>query len=317
MRILAVDDDPVFRDLLLAMLRSHGYTDVTMAASPQIALRELDDPTQSFDCLLFDIQMPGMSGIELVEVVRRKKAYRRTPIMMITSMSDKGSIDSAFAAGATDYVTKPLDRLEIKARMGMVARLHEERQRMAALELHGGLSSYSADLHLDFSAPLFLPGVDRGFEYRALENYLLTLRFRQPFTIAAIGFHIENAQALFNKTRTANFVNMLGDVQTAILDAVKTEQMMLAYAGSGNFVGLVSRNFSLDPEDVNLAIGIGLQEFEGVYAADGMQMPRVNVGKLARRSVLAPFRPTRILKQAIEKAQLQPAKDHRKKAMAL
>lgn len=303
MKILAVDDDPVFLEVLLGMLRSQGHDDVTTAGSAQEALRALEDAAQPFDCLLLDIQMPQINGVQLCQALRGMETYRRAPIVMITSMSGKVFVDDAFAAGATDYITKPLDRLDLKARMGMVARLHEERQCMAAFERQAGSAALSADLDLDFAAPLLIPGIDRGFEYLALENYLLTLGITRLFSNAAFAIHIENAGLIFSKSNPATFVNMLGDVAAVIFDGLKTEQVMLSYAGNGNFVALVKHDFSMDLEELDLMISVGLTDFEAIYADEGIPVPRVKVGALVRGSIFAPTRPTRILDQAIELAQ--------------
>ena len=99
---------------------------------------------------------------------------------------------------------------------------------------------------------------------------------------------------------------MLGDVATAILDGLKTEQVMLSYAGNGNFVVLVQRNFKMDLEELGLMIDLGVADFETIYTADRIPMPRIRIGGLVRGSIFAPTRPTRILDQAIEMAQLKP-----------
>ena len=306
MKILAVDDDPVFLELLLGTLRSQGHDDVTTAGSAREALEILVGAAQPFDCLLFDIQMPEINGVQLCLAVRKLEAYRRTPIVMITAMSGKSFVDDAFVAGATDYVTKPLDRLELKARMGMVVRLHDERQRMAAFERQAGTPSYLTDFQIDFAAPMVIPGIDRSVEHLAMENYLLTLGVKRLYSIGAFVISIENAEPIFNKASAAVFVNMLGDVATAILDGLKTEQVMLSYAGNGNFVVLVQRNFKMDLEELGLMIDLGVADFETIYTADRIPMPRIRIGGLVRGSIFAPTRPTRILDQAIEMAQLKP-----------
>ncbi len=306
MKILAVDDDPVFLELLLEMLRSHGHDDVTTAGSAREALAILASAAQPFDCLLLDIQMPEIDGVQLCLSVRELEAYRHTPIVMITAMSGKSFVDDAFAAGATDYITKPLDRLELKARMGMVLRLHDDRQRMAVFQRQVGTLSYLMDFQIDFAAPMVIPGVDRIVEYLALENYLLTLGVKRLYAIGAFAISIENAEPIFNKADSAAFVDMLGDVATAIADGLKTEQAMLSYAGGGNFVVLVQRTCSIDPEELGLMIERGVAEFEPIYTADRIPTPRVRIGELVRGSIFAPARPTRILDQAIEIAQRGP-----------
>ena len=168
MKILAVDDDPVFLAILVPMLNALGKNDVTIAMSARDALAEMHGAAQKFDCLLFDIQMPGMNGVDLCQAVRTLPAYQRTPIVMITAMSGKRYIDAAFSAGATDYVTKPLDRVDLKARLGMVERLLQERCLAAALERQVALQGDGVTLAVDFETALPIPGFERG-EFRAFE----------------------------------------------------------------------------------------------------------------------------------------------------
>ena len=106
MRILAVDDDPVFREILESYMDRLGYPDVTYAMSGPEALKSIQAAPQPFDCFLCDIEMPGMNGIELVRNIRSTESGKRAPVVMITSMGDRDSVDGAFQAGAIDYLSK-------------------------------------------------------------------------------------------------------------------------------------------------------------------------------------------------------------------
>jgi len=302
MRLLAVDDDPIFLELLVVMLQTVSHEDVTTANSGQEALALIEKAVLPFECFLFDIQMPGMTGIQLCRAVREKDDYHRTPIVMITSETAKGFIDGAFKAGATDYLTKPLDRLELKARMGMVARLHEERERSAAYAsraVFATTASPAPQPNIDFAEPFLVPGSDRAMDYLALENYLLTLGATGQFAYSAFAVHIENAALIFARADARTFVNMLGDVESTIFDILKTEHAMLAYAGSGDFVGLLGRQPAVDLKDMELAVNVGLMDFEHIYAAEGLPIPTVRVGSLVRGAMLNFTRPTKLLDQAI------------------
>lgn len=101
MKILAVDDEPIFVEILEVALGELGYHDVTPAFSAQAALREIEHSKETFDCILLDIRMPGTDGVQLCRMIRAMPRYNRVPIMMVTSMSDRSFIDAAFNAGAT------------------------------------------------------------------------------------------------------------------------------------------------------------------------------------------------------------------------
>ncbi|MBN1423424.1 sigma-54-dependent Fis family transcriptional regulator [Candidatus Fermentibacteria bacterium] len=107
-KILVVDDELSIRISLGDLLRRDGYQmEVAEAAEPGLEMLR----TESFDLLIVDIKMPGMSGIEMLE--RVKEEDPDTPVLMMTAY---GSIDSAVRAmklGAVDYVVKPFDPMEI------------------------------------------------------------------------------------------------------------------------------------------------------------------------------------------------------------
>ena len=127
MKILVVDDDPDFLALFLNVLSRLGFGDVLSAPSGASALEKIASLPSPVDCFILDIQMPEMDGIELTRRIRALAAYDETPIIMNTVMSDRKHIDAAFQAGATDYLTKPVDVIEIQARLGVISTLVKER----------------------------------------------------------------------------------------------------------------------------------------------------------------------------------------------
>ncbi len=81
------------------------------------------------DLILMDIVMPEMNGIEGTQLVRAQEAFSDTPIIMLTSMTDQDILESAFQAGANDYVIKPFNEIELRARMRSALRLKQETDR--------------------------------------------------------------------------------------------------------------------------------------------------------------------------------------------
>lgn len=301
MRILAIDDDPVFLGLLAGMLGMIGYSDVTVLPSGPSALLELDRPGQTWDCILCDLQMPDLDGATLTALIRQNPAYRQTPILMVTALSGKSAVDDAFAAGATDYITKPLDIIELRARMGVVEHLLSERNPAGK---PAGLNA-TRDSRAEFDTAVMIPGFDRGNEYLAMENYLLTLGPKRAYATTAIAIHIRNASLICNRATGAAFTQMLCDVGNQIIDALGTESM-IAYAGRGTFVCLLNRDIGQTPQGLELLINHGLTDFEPVYLADRLPVPQVRVGDPARSAFLSPGHPTRILDRAIHSAQSPP-----------
>jgi phosphoserine phosphatase RsbU/P len=173
MRILAVDDSEDARDLTEGTLLSGGYDDVLTAESGWDALRKLDigrnsDAPPSADMVLLDIVMPEMDGVECCARIRNDPRYGDMPIIMVTSLDDMGSLTNAFVAGATDYVTKPVNRTELVARVRAALRLKAELDRRLAREreLLGFLSSWGdrrASLWIDEATGLFVGEVAEAY----------------------------------------------------------------------------------------------------------------------------------------------------------
>jgi hypothetical protein len=128
------------------------------------------------------------------------------------------------------------------------------------------------------------------------------------YSTSAFAIHIKNAGIIFNKASGATYVQMLGDVGAQIVDALKTEDVMISYAGNGTFVCMVERDPGQSPDDLEILINIGLMDFETIYAADRLPVPQVRVGEAARSAFLSPTKPTRILERAIQSAITPPEK---------
>ncbi len=303
MRILAVDDEPMFLEVLETALQEHGFGDVTPVYSAKEALRELEQSRDAFDCILLDIRMPGMDGVQLCRKIRAMARYRRTPIMMVTVMTDRQYVEDAFAAGATDYLTKPLDRLELKARMSMMERLVNEQMRSSLMEYRASAAEGVVELKFDFETPVPLDGFDRVIEYLALENYLLSLNIKEAYEASAFAISIANASKIFSVATPQAFMSMLCDVAVTIEDVLKSVPALIAYAGSGNFV-VVAHNFrESDIEMIGDMLNIGLEDFDDIYAVDRLPRPRAEVGPVIRSSIFSRLRTTQILGRAIAAAQ--------------
>jgi DNA-binding NtrC family response regulator len=103
-RILLVDDDRAFRVSTATLLKEEGYP-VVEAADGQAAVEELK--AGGFDLILMDLRMPGVDGVQLVEVLRRWG--EDTPILMISGFGTVETAVQALHAGADDFVTKPVE----------------------------------------------------------------------------------------------------------------------------------------------------------------------------------------------------------------
>lgn len=131
MSILIVDDSPPVLRLLQAILERAGYDDVICADCGAAALRSLGiepslPPASKVDCVLLDIVMPGMDGIEVCRRIKAKPLYVDTPVIMVTVRDEVETLRDAFSAGAHDYITKPVREIELVARLNSAISLKNE-----------------------------------------------------------------------------------------------------------------------------------------------------------------------------------------------
>ena len=113
-KILAVDDSITFLNEISSELRMEGY-DVVQARSGQEAIDLLE--VQTVNCILLDVRMPGMSGNETCQIIRRKPASRNIPVLMLTAMEGPEAIIEGINSGADDYIAKSSDFTVLKARV--------------------------------------------------------------------------------------------------------------------------------------------------------------------------------------------------------
>jgi hypothetical protein len=105
--ILVVDDDENNRYALTQRLHREGYDDVAAATNGREALDKLTG--RSFDLVLLDIMMPELDGYQTTRSIRDEEAFTQLPIISLTAKAMKGDREKAIAAGASDYITKPVD----------------------------------------------------------------------------------------------------------------------------------------------------------------------------------------------------------------
>lgn len=107
-RILAVDDDMRNAFALSRLLGERGLV-VSLARSGQQALDMLDEKPTGYDLVLMDIMMPEMDGYETMQHIRSQSRFHDLPILALTAKAMKGDVEKCIAAGANDYLSKPVD----------------------------------------------------------------------------------------------------------------------------------------------------------------------------------------------------------------
>lgn len=115
LKVLVVDDEEDIVEVIQDRLEAYGFTVVT-AGTGLDALRKL--PVETFDGIFMDIRMPEMNGIEALDQIRKNGL--KIPVIILTSSSTKEVAIEAMAKGANDYVLKPFEWEELKAKIEKV-----------------------------------------------------------------------------------------------------------------------------------------------------------------------------------------------------
>lgn len=258
MKILAVDDDPLILDLLVATLAANGYEDVTTAGSADAAAQLISAATQPFDCFLLDVIMPEVDGIELCRWIRSCALYRATPILMVTGMSEMRFINRAFRAGAWDYVTKPFEAVELITRVRLAQRGPEADRRIRESSAETRTpKSYAADQGaFALADPVALDPVEGVIEFLALQNYLLQLSRGAFYATSVLALQIQDAEGIYGVCAPGRFRGLLSEVAGAAVSALKGSDCILSYAGNGTFVGVLGFAETRDFDEVELMINL-------------------------------------------------------------
>ncbi len=161
-RILVVDDHQEQLVTLKAML-ADTVEEIVCCGSGRDALRVLLE-SKEFALMLLDIQMPGMDGFELAELVRKHRLHKQTPIIFVTASSDELHVQRCYSLGAVDYVLSPIVPNALRTKVAVLVDLHRKTEqvrrqaevlRRRATQLHS-LTSASIGIHAAASIPELL-----------------------------------------------------------------------------------------------------------------------------------------------------------------
>ncbi|MCP5095683.1 MAG: response regulator [Chloroflexi bacterium] len=138
-RVLIVDDEPSARQTMEMLLLREGY-DMHFAANGPEALAALNDFPP--DVILLDVMMPGMDGFEVCQTLKTDPNWQHVPIILVTALDSKRDLARGLDAGADDFLHKPYNSMELRARVRSMLRIkkrHDDLQE--ALQLREDLSN--------------------------------------------------------------------------------------------------------------------------------------------------------------------------------
>src|SRR5580658_6674004 len=224
-RVLIAEDDPVSRRLLEAILVKWGY-DVTVVADGLEALRILDSADAPRLAVL-DWMMPGMEGVQICQKLRERKGRPYVYVLLLTARSQKQDLLQGLELGADDYLTKPFDAQELRARLHVGGRiLNLQDDLLAAQEALKFRATHDSLTGIDNRAAI-MEALDRDISRQLRDN--------RPFGIVLADIdHFKNvndtyghlsgddvlrmvAERLRNSTRPYDSVGRLGGEEFLIV----------------------------------------------------------------------------------------------------
>lgn len=233
-KVLIVDDQENNRLVIEDILRRKKYL-IKQVESGEAALEVLMEWRP--DCILMDQMMPGLSGIDTVIKIQEQEAWRNIPILMVTAKNEVETLKEALAAGAVDYITKPVDRTALIARVSAALRTKHAFDEIK--ELTSQLQSKNRELQ-NFTHMVSHDLKSPAASAASLFNFFM-YRVREDFP------------ALLEDTSLKEMLDRIPSSLQRMLNFVDT---MLNYASAGKVVG------NLEPKEMNPVVTQAIGNFE-------------------------------------------------------
>lgn len=226
---LIVDDDPIFLGVMREMLTELGYRKIVTSHSGPDTLDKIAAADTPFDCCFLDIEMPEMDGVTLCGKIRSISGYEMTPLIMVTAMHGREHVRSAFAKGASDYITKPVQLSELSSRL-------------SAIEV-AAMRQNKADLD------------SRLVPIASLENYILQLERGGLYVATILTFKLTGHDHQLSNQSIQDPKKLLFAASSCIMTAIEDQDALLSYAGDGIFAAIFNRR-TIDEAKIDRAIEI-------------------------------------------------------------
>lgn len=305
MQILSIDDDEFILEILSESILALGYPQALLATNGSDALRLLEDRTSNIDCVLLDIQMPDMSGVEVCTALRKLPHHHTTPVIMLTAMAEQDYVNRAFEVGATDYLTKPFELLELKARIGIAERQVEKTK----LEEHSFINP-STSIEQKFppqkfaiSEPFAVRDIPGCISFEAFGNYVQQLQRGAYYSLAITAIKVSNFTELYERCEPQDFINLVVDIAEAISDNAPGQIRLFSYCGNGIFLCASDHHDHVIQEEFHFYVVNTIAEM-GLFTASGLPLDvGLTQGESIRPGVFSKAGSTSILTKAIENAE--------------
>lgn len=303
MKILAVDDDEMILELLELAIQVFGEHQVETASSGPEALQKMADATAPYDCFLLDIQMPRMTGVDLCGNIRSRPDYHDTPIVMLTAMSDKRYIDAAFQAGATDFIVKPFDILELKNRLQLAEKRNLDTQ-------NPGATQHTLDALADqlveanpykFADPIPMLEVDHALRPEVFSTYLQELHRLQYLRTKVFAVQVMAGEAIYRNSSGLEFRDHMTDISEAIADRLSEAHGLQSYLGAGIFCCVIDSEFEEILGELPYDLDIAIYNLGMVYRNGAPVDVQFEIGEAITPSIFSKLEAPEIIHKALSK----------------
>jgi len=213
-RVLVVDDDPDMSEFLAHMLRAEGM-DATTATDGEEGIAKVH--AEAPDLVLLDVMMPGLSGFEVCARLKSDEATAMVPIVLVTALDDSASRVRGIEAGADDFLSKPVRREELVARVKTLRRLHETRRELERRRLAAEVENREA-IRRAFSRYVSPRLADRILEDDGAGGELFSRR-AQRVDVVALFADLRGFTSITERTEVGEVVALLNEYFSILTDA--------------------------------------------------------------------------------------------------
>lgn len=144
LKVLVIDDEESVFEVIEGLLFREGY-EFAYQMSGKVALDRIDEIQP--DVILMDLMMPDMDGIETCQRIKANDRWCHIPIIMVTALSSKEDLARSLDAGADDFVSKPINSVELRARVRSMLRIKVQYDTLTATQRQRTLNLFNAFLH--------------------------------------------------------------------------------------------------------------------------------------------------------------------------
>lgn len=265
--VLVVDDQPDNFDVIEALLPSQTYRlHYANCGEDAIVSLEKFDP----DVILLDVMMPGIDGFQVCKRIKLMSQWQGVPIIMVTALSGKEDLARCLAAGADDFITKPVNGLELIARVSSMLRIKKQYDRIQAFSklqrnnlhsLANNLNEIRLDLAVGFPNEFNLPlstatdnitYLKQNVEHLNLQNILMLLNASES-----------SLAQLHNLTRKFwLYLKLIVETPVPSTLDLSLPKSIIERLFSDRLVNLpISSNLTCEVEDTELAVSEDLAEW--------------------------------------------------------